>query len=98
MKKIAKERLQNAGWYIDRKINISNIIQKYQEIGLKIPTSIEIFLKEFGMLKIDPPDKKYYDVDFNPFNIIGDYFDGDYFRECFIEWSCNILSGRKKYR
>ncbi len=92
MEKITKERLLNAGWYEDRKITISNMMQEYQKIGLEMPINVELFLKEFGMLKIDPTNKKYYDVDFNPLNIIGDYFDGDYFKECLIEYGINKVS------
>lgn len=92
MERITKERLLKAGWYANRKINTSNIVQEYHKIGLEMPINVESFLREFGMLKIDPPDKKYYDVDFNPLNIIGDYFDGDYFRECLVEYGINKIS------
>ena len=68
-------RLLYAGWHHNRKININSIKQKYNQIGLEMPNNVEQFLIEFGMIKIDAPDKKYYDVDFNPFKAIGDYLD-----------------------
>ena len=84
-------RLLYAGWHHNRKININSIKQKYNQIGLEMPNNVEQFLIEFGMIKIDASDKKYYDVDFNPFKAIGDYFDGDYFRECLIEYGVNDM-------
>ena len=41
MEKITKERLLNAGWYEDRKITISNMMQEYQKIGLEMPINVE---------------------------------------------------------
>ena len=82
-------RLLYAGWYANRKININIIKQKYEEIELEMPINVELFLIEFGMLKIDAPDKKYYDVNFDPLKAIGVNLDGNYFRECLIEYGIN---------
>lgn len=81
-----RKRLQDAGWHKDRTINILIVMQKYKEIGLEMPSGVEIFLREYGMLKIDAPDKKYYDVEFNPLKAIGTNLNGNYFRECLKEY------------
>lgn len=83
------DRLLYVGWYTDRKINIDFILKKYEQIDLEMPRNIRLFLSEFGMLKIDMPDKKYYDVDFDPLKAIGVNLDGDYFRECLLEYDIN---------
>lgn len=84
-----RERLQNVGWYDGRKINIDNLKLKYKEIGLEMPTNVKDFLDEYSMLKIDAPDKLYYDVEFNPLKAIGTNLNGDYFRECLAEYGVN---------
>lgn len=84
-----RDRLQNVGWHEGRITNISILKQKYKEIGLEMPTCVEIFLGEYGMLKIDAPDKKYFDVEFNPLKAIGSNLNEDYFRECLKEYGVN---------
>lgn len=86
-----KNRLLDAGWYTDRKVNISIIKRKYEEIGIKMPINVELFLIEFGMIKIDASDKKYYDVEFNPLKAIGINLREDYFRECLIEYGIDEM-------
>ena len=38
------------------------IRKKYDEIGLEYPEVVDKFLKEYGMLNINPRDKCYFDV------------------------------------
>lgn len=84
MDEITLKRLKEAGWNSERKIDISEIKLKYQKIGLEMPVNISEFLEEFGFLKIDPPDKKCFDVEFNPIEAIGNlkarYFE-EYLRD-----------------
>lgn len=86
MNEITLKRLKNAGWHKDRKINIGSIQQKYEEIGLDMPGNISTFLESFGFLVINAPDKKYFDVSFNPLQAIGTNLEADYFMECLLEY------------
>ena len=86
MNEITLKRLRDAGWNKDRKIDISNIKMKYKEIGLEMPITISIFLEEYGFLKINAPDKKYFDVEFDPIKAIGTNLKADYFKECLLEY------------
>ena len=91
MQKQTRERLQNVGWHQGRIIDVYFIKNKYKEIGLEMPTCVEIFLREYGMLKIDAPDKRYYDVEFNPLKAIGKNLNADYFRECLKEFGVSDM-------
>ena len=86
MNEITLKRLRDAGWNKERKIDIVNIKRKYEEIGLEMPINISSFLEKFGLLKIDAPDKKYFDVEFNPVKAIGTNLKSDYFKECLLEY------------
>lgn len=48
------------------------IRKKYDEIGLEYPEVVDKFLKEYGMLNINPRDKCYFDVSFNAIKAIGE--------------------------
>lgn len=89
MNKKTIERLKNVGWYENRIINTDIINKKYSEIDLEMPINVELFLREYGMLKIDPLDKIYYDVEFDPLKAIGINLDGDYFMECLQVYGVN---------
>lgn len=89
MNEITLKRLKEAGWNSERKIDISEIKLKYQKIGLEMPVNISEFLEEFGFLKIDPPDKDYFDVEFNPLRLIGDNSTAEYFEECLLDYGIN---------
>lgn len=86
MKNITIKRLKEAGWNESRKINIDIIKKRYKEIGLEMPLNIQCFLEQYGMVKSDPKDKIYFDVEFNPLKAIGINLDGDYFRELLEEY------------
>ena len=86
MNDITKKRLVEAGWSENRQIDTTIFKDKYDEIGLNYPESIDDFLKKYGMLKINPKDKKYFDVSFDAIAAIGCNLDGDYFRECLDEY------------
>lgn len=86
MDKITIERLKAAGWHKNRKIDISVFCNKYSNIGMKMPLNISNFLEEFGMLTINAPDKRYFDVQFNPLIAIGTNLFCDYFEECLLEY------------
>ena len=86
MNEITLKRLRDAGWSNDRKIDISNIKMKYEEIGLEMPIIISAFLEEYGFLKINASDKKYFDVEFDPMKAIGTNLNAAYFKECLLEY------------
>lgn len=85
------QRLRDAGWYTDRKIDIDIFVLKYKKIGLEMPNNVNSFLTEYGMLKIDAPDKKYFDVEFNPLKAIGVNLEEDYFRKCLLEYGVSTM-------
>lgn len=86
MNVITEKRLIDAGWYEGRNVDVGESKKKFEEIGLDMPVNIENFLREFGMLKIDVPEKKYFDVEFNPLKAIGNNLDADYFEECLLDY------------
>lgn len=73
----------------NEKINTDLIRKKYDEIGLEYPEVVDKFLKEYGMLNINPRDKCYFDVSFNAIKAIGCNLDGSYFKECLAEYDIN---------
>ena len=89
MKEITIKRLKEVGWNNERKIDISAIKLKYKEIGLEMPNNVSKFLEEFGFLKIDPSDKDYFDVEFDPLRVIGDNSTAEYFEECLKDYGIN---------
>lgn len=89
MNNITKNRLIDSGWKEQRKINTDLIRKKYDEIGLEYPEVVDKFLKEYGMLNINPRDKCYFDVSFNAIKAIGCNLDGSYFKECLAEYDIN---------
>jgi len=89
MNNITKNRLNDSGWKEQRKINTDLIRKKYDEIGLEYPEVVDKFLKEYGMLNINPGDKCYFDVSFNAIEAIGCNLDGSYFKECLAEYDIN---------
>ncbi len=92
MKENTIKRLIEAGWNNDRKIDISAIKLKYKKIGLEMPNNVSEFLEEFGFLKIDPADKDYFDVEFDPIEAIGNlkarYFE-EYLRDYLKDYGIN---------
>ena len=86
MNEITLKRLKEAGWNNDRKIDISEIKLKYKKMGLEMPINISDFFEKFGFLKIDPSDKKYFDVEFNPLRGIGPRQTAKYFEECLLDY------------
>ena len=57
MEKVTEERLVKAGWDEKRTIDISNIKDVYQKLGLVMPMNVEKFLTVYGMLVFErkPP-------------------------------------------
>ena len=89
MNSITKNRLIDSGWKEQRKISTDLIRKKYDGIGLEYPEVVDKFLKEYGMLNINPRDKSYFDVSFNAIEAIGCNLDGSYFKECLAEYDIN---------
>lgn len=91
MNSITKNRLIDSGWKEQRRINTDMIRKKYYEIGLEYPEVVDKFLKEYGMLNINPDDKRYFDVSFDVIEAIGCNLDGSYFEECLAEYDINEI-------
>lgn len=84
MKELTKERLEKAGWHINRKIDVESIRILYKERGFILINIVESFLVEYGMLKINFPKKgspfnTIEEIDFNPFTALGKTLNKDYF-------------------
>ena len=60
--------------------------RQYEKIGLVYPKSVDRFLREFGMLDINPKDKRYFDVFFDAVEAIGCNLDGEFFEKCLEEY------------
>lgn len=86
MDDITRKRLLKAGWREGRRIETEGFRRRFEEIGLEYPANVDGFLREFGMLDIDPEDKRYFDVSFDVFEAIGCNLDGSYFRDCLEEY------------
>jgi hypothetical protein len=78
--------LIEAGWSENRVIDTRLFQKKYEEIGLEYPKSVDGFLSEFGMLDINPKDKRYFDVSFDAVEAIGCNLDGGFFADCLDEY------------
>ncbi len=89
MKEITIKRLKEAGWNNDRKIDISAIKLKYKKMGLEMPNNVSKFFEKFGFLKIDPSDKKIFDVEFDPIRGIGPRRTAEYYEECLLDYGIN---------
>ena len=85
MNDITRNRLSYAGWKPDRKIDISFIKKKYEEINLEMPRSVQAFLEQYAMIKVAAQDMNE-DVEFDPLKAIGINLDGMYFREVLEEY------------
>lgn len=86
MKDITRKRLLEAGWHENRNIDTELFHKKFDEIGLEYPPNVDIFLREYGMLPINPKDKRYFDVSFDVLQAIGYNLDGSYFNDCLEEY------------
>ena len=58
MEKVTEERLVKAGWDEKRTIDISNIKDVYQKLGLVMPMNVEKFLTVYGMLVFEDDERK----------------------------------------
>lgn len=62
MKETTIEILKEAGWYPNRKIDISILIESYEKRGFEMFSSAKDFLEEYGMLDVyTPVDPKHID-------------------------------------
>lgn len=91
MEDITLKRLKNAGWEPDRKIDISFVKTRYNDIGLEMPICVEVFLKQFGMLVVNSLEI-HEDVNFNPLKVIGINLDAEYFRDLLIDYNINTTA------
>ena len=88
MEEITKERLLKAGWTETRRVNITNIENKYCEAKVNLPDNVKNFLSEYGYLVFDDKDRRE-DVEFIPEKAIGYELDKEYFEELLEEYDIN---------
>lgn len=82
--------MKKAGWEKDRKINILLLKMEYEHIGLDMPTNVEKFLTQYGMLSFYDSDR-HEDVNFNPLKAIGKNLDAQYFEELLVEYEIDTI-------
>ena len=80
MEKVTEERLVKAGWDEKRTIDISNIKDVYQKLGLVMPMNVEKFLTVYGMLVFEDDERKE-NLEFIPEKALGCNLDKVYFEE-----------------
>ena len=90
MENVTKERLLKVGWGKKRKINISDIKEKYQKAGIIMPENVENFLEVYGMLVFKSSDRKE-DLEFVPEKALGCNLDKTYFEELLNEYDINEM-------
>lgn len=100
MKELTKKRLENSGWYINRKIDLEPIKKLYYDRGFEFLDIVENFLGEYGMLQVNFPKKgspfnTIEVVDFNPFNALGKTLNKEYF-EIIEEEFPDVLEVKKE--
>lgn len=86
MHEITIKRLKEAGWYKGRKIDTDQIVLSLRKIGIDLPDSVITFVQEYGLLKINPLDKEYFDVSFDPILAVGKNYDANFFVNCLSEY------------
>lgn len=90
MEKVTEERLVKAGWDEKRTIDISNIKDVYQKLGLVMPMNVEKFLTLYGMLVFEDDERKE-NLEFIPEKALGCNLDKVYFEELLEEYDINEI-------
>ena len=90
MEKVTEERLVKAGWDEKRTIDISNIKDVYQKLGLVMPMNVEKFLTVYGMLVFEDDERKE-NLEFIPEKALGCNLDKVYFEELLEEYDINEI-------
>jgi len=80
MEKVTKERLVKAGWDEKKTIDVSEIKEMYQKVGLVMPNNVEKFLSIYGMLVFEDGDRKE-NLEFIPQKALGCNLDKEFFEE-----------------
>lgn len=90
MEKVTKERLVKAGWDEKKTIDVSEIKEMYQKVGLVMPNNVEKFLSIFGMLVFEGGDRKE-NLEFIPQKALGCNLDKEYFEELLEDYDINEM-------
>lgn len=90
MEKVTEEKLAKAGWDARRTINVSDIKEMYQKVGLVMPKNVEKFLSMYGMLVFEDVDRKE-DLEFIPQKALGCNLDKEYFEELLKDYDINEM-------
>ena len=90
MEKVTEERLVKAGWDEKRRINVTDIKEMYQKVGLVMPENVENFLTIYGMLVFKDVDRKE-NLEFIPEKALGCNLDKGYFEELLEDYDINEI-------
>jgi len=90
MEKVTKERLAKAGWDEKKAIDVSDIKEMYQKVGLVMPNNVEKFLRTYGMLVFEDVDRKE-SLEFIPQKALGCNLDKEYFEELLEDYDINEM-------
>lgn len=90
MEKVTKERLAKAGWDEKRTIDVLDIKEMYQKVGLVMPNNVENFLNIYGMLVFEDGDRKE-NLEFIPQKALGCNLDKEYFEELLEDYDINEM-------
>jgi hypothetical protein len=86
MNDITLKRLEASGWFLERKINIKEIKELYEQRGFVLPDIVQRFLENYGMLEFKFPKKgspfnTIEGVNFNPFSALGNNIRREFFNK-----------------
>ena len=87
---MTKERLVKAGWDEKKTIDVSEIKEMYQKVGLVMPNNVEKFLSIYGMLVFEDGDRKE-NLEFIPQKALGCNLDKEYFEELLEDYDINEM-------
>lgn len=91
MNDITLKRLEESGWFLDRKINIKEIKEIYEQRGFVLIDIVQRFLENYGMLEFKFPKKgspfnTIETVSFNPFSALGNNIRKEFFNKILEEF------------
>lgn len=91
MNDITVKRLQEFGWVKERKINIKEIEELYEERGFTLVNNVQRFLENYGMLEFrflskGSPFNTIETVNFNPYSALGTSIRKDFFNKILEEF------------
>mgnify|MGYP003105884462 CR=1 FL=1 len=91
MNDITLKRLEESGWFLDRKINTKEIKEIYEQRGFVMIDVVQRFLENYGMLEFKFPKKgspfnTIETVSFNPISALGNNIRKEFFNKILEEF------------